>query len=110
MYGTVRWPVTREAEKPLSVMKTKMLRWTTGPLDHLWSIDRIRNGTIRQKFGVTSPAEKMRSQTFDSACQRLVRMGDHGQVRVDEDNAVFSPAVVCSKEQFFSGAVGRVKG
>ncbi|VDO96766.1 unnamed protein product [Heligmosomoides polygyrus] len=51
------------------------------------------------------------SQTSDSACQRLVRIDVHGQVRVDEDtNAAHSPAVACSEEQFFSGVVGGVQG
>ncbi|VDO82786.1 unnamed protein product [Heligmosomoides polygyrus] len=37
-------------------METKMLRWTAG----VTRLDRIRNDAIRQKFGVTPIADKMR--------------------------------------------------
>ncbi|VDO80378.1 unnamed protein product [Heligmosomoides polygyrus] len=40
----------------LSVMETKMLRWTAG----VTRMDRIRNNIIRQKFGVAPIANKMR--------------------------------------------------
>ncbi|VDO87363.1 unnamed protein product [Heligmosomoides polygyrus] len=45
----------QEAETRLSVMETKMLRWTAG----LTRMDHIRNDVIRQKFGVTPIADKM---------------------------------------------------
>ncbi|VDP21512.1 unnamed protein product [Heligmosomoides polygyrus] len=48
MYGAECWPVTKEVETRLSVMETKMLRWTAG----VTRVDRIRNDAIRQKFGV----------------------------------------------------------
>ncbi|VDP00160.1 unnamed protein product [Heligmosomoides polygyrus] len=37
-------------------METKTLRWTAG----VTRMDRIRNDVIRQKFGVTPIADKMR--------------------------------------------------
>ncbi|VDP50693.1 unnamed protein product [Heligmosomoides polygyrus] len=37
-------------------METKMLRWTA----RVTRVDRIRNGVIRQKFGVAPIADKMR--------------------------------------------------
>uniref|UniRef100_A0A183FKK7 Reverse transcriptase domain-containing protein n=1 Tax=Heligmosomoides polygyrus TaxID=6339 RepID=A0A183FKK7_HELPZ len=56
MYGAECWPATREVETRLSVMETKMLRWTAG----VTRMDRIRNDAIRQKFGVAPIADKMR--------------------------------------------------
>ncbi|VDP40514.1 unnamed protein product [Heligmosomoides polygyrus] len=56
MYGAECWPATKEVETRLSVMVTKMLRWTAG----VTRMDRIRNDAIRQKFGVAPIAEKMR--------------------------------------------------
>ncbi|VDO19903.1 unnamed protein product [Heligmosomoides polygyrus] len=56
MYGAECWPATKEAESRLSVMETKMLRWTAG----VTRLDRIRNDAIRQKFGVALIADKMR--------------------------------------------------
>ncbi|VDP54547.1 unnamed protein product [Heligmosomoides polygyrus] len=56
MYGAECWPATREVETRLSVMETKMLRWTAG----VTRLDRIRNDAIRQKFGVAPIADKMR--------------------------------------------------
>ncbi|VDO63397.1 unnamed protein product [Heligmosomoides polygyrus] len=37
-------------------METKMLRWTGG----VTRLDRVRNDTIRQRFGVAPIAEKLR--------------------------------------------------
>ncbi|VDP56203.1 unnamed protein product [Heligmosomoides polygyrus] len=54
MYGAECWPVTKEVETRLSVMETKMLRWTAG----VTRMDRIRNDAIRQKFGVAPIADK----------------------------------------------------
>ncbi|VDP00620.1 unnamed protein product [Heligmosomoides polygyrus] len=51
--GAECWPVTKEVESRLSVMETKMLRWTAG----VTRLDRVRNDTIRQRFGVV---EKLR--------------------------------------------------
>ncbi|VDO22419.1 unnamed protein product [Heligmosomoides polygyrus] len=56
MYGAEYWPATEEVETCLSVMETKMLRWTAG----VTRMDRIRNDAIRQKFGVAPIADKMR--------------------------------------------------
>ncbi|VDO83209.1 unnamed protein product [Heligmosomoides polygyrus] len=54
--GAECWPFTKEIESRLSVMETKMLRWTAG----VTRLDRIRNDTIRQRFGVAPIAEKLR--------------------------------------------------
>ncbi|VDO89945.1 unnamed protein product [Heligmosomoides polygyrus] len=56
MYGAECWPATKEVETRLSVMETKMMRWTAG----VTRMGRIRNNAIRQKFGVAPTAEKMR--------------------------------------------------
>ncbi|VDO72475.1 unnamed protein product [Heligmosomoides polygyrus] len=56
MYGAECWPAIKEVETRLSVMETKMLRWTAG----VTRLVRIRNDVIRQKFGVASIADKMR--------------------------------------------------
>ncbi|VDP39930.1 unnamed protein product, partial [Heligmosomoides polygyrus] len=56
VYGAECWPATKEVETRLSVMETKMLRWTAG----VTRMDRIRNDAIRQKFGVAPIADKMR--------------------------------------------------
>ncbi|VDO98026.1 unnamed protein product [Heligmosomoides polygyrus] len=55
-YGAECWPVTKEIESRLSVMETKMLRWTAG----VTRLDRVRNETMRQRFGVASIADKLR--------------------------------------------------
>ncbi|VDP44123.1 unnamed protein product [Heligmosomoides polygyrus] len=47
------WPATKEVETSLSVVETKMLRWTDG----VTRMDRIRH---LQRFGVTPIADKMR--------------------------------------------------
>ncbi|VDO69240.1 unnamed protein product [Heligmosomoides polygyrus] len=54
-YGAECWPVTKEIESRLSVMETKMLRWTAG----VTRLDRVRNDTIRQRFDVAPIAEKL---------------------------------------------------
>ncbi|VDO35114.1 unnamed protein product [Heligmosomoides polygyrus] len=56
MYGAECWPATKEVKMRLSVMETKMQRWTAG----VTRMDRIRNDAIRQKFGVAPIADKMR--------------------------------------------------
>ncbi|VDO89274.1 unnamed protein product [Heligmosomoides polygyrus] len=56
MYSAECWPATKEVETRLSVMETKMLRWTA----EVTRMDRIRNDVIRQKFGVAPIADKMR--------------------------------------------------
>ncbi|VDP04842.1 unnamed protein product [Heligmosomoides polygyrus] len=48
MCGAECWPAIKVVETRLSVMETKMLRWTAGVMH----MDRIRNDVIRQKFGV----------------------------------------------------------
>ncbi|PIO72190.1 hypothetical protein TELCIR_05892 [Teladorsagia circumcincta] len=55
IYGAECWPVTKEGEARLSVMETKMLRWTAG----VTRLDHIRNDTIRRRFGVAPIADKM---------------------------------------------------
>ncbi|VDO80667.1 unnamed protein product [Heligmosomoides polygyrus] len=56
MYGAKCWPVIKEVETRLSVLETKMLRWTAG----VTRMDSIRNNVIRQKFGVAPIADMMR--------------------------------------------------
>ncbi|VDO99239.1 unnamed protein product [Heligmosomoides polygyrus] len=56
MYGAECRPATKEVETRLSVMETKMLRWTAG----VTRMDHIRNDVIRQKFGIAPIADKMR--------------------------------------------------
>ncbi|VDP00220.1 unnamed protein product [Heligmosomoides polygyrus] len=56
MYGAECWSVNKEVETRLSVIETKMLRWKAGAT----RMERIRNDTIRQKFGVAPIADKMR--------------------------------------------------
>ncbi|VDO88578.1 unnamed protein product [Heligmosomoides polygyrus] len=48
MYGVEFWPVTKEVETRLSVLETKMLRWTAAVM----RMDRIQNDAIRQRFSV----------------------------------------------------------
>ncbi|VDO19859.1 unnamed protein product [Heligmosomoides polygyrus] len=55
MCGAECWPATQEAETRLSVMETKMLRWTS----RFTRMDRIRSDAIWQKFGVAPMADKM---------------------------------------------------
>ncbi|VDP25846.1 unnamed protein product [Heligmosomoides polygyrus] len=55
-YGAECWPVTKKTESCLSVMETKVLRWTA----RVTRLDRVRNDTIRQRFGVVSIADKLR--------------------------------------------------
>ncbi|KAE9547530.1 hypothetical protein FO519_009257, partial [Halicephalobus sp. NKZ332] len=55
IYGSECWPVTKEAEKRLSVMETKLLRWTSG----FTRKDHIRNKDIRQRYGVAPITEKL---------------------------------------------------
>ncbi|VDO64223.1 unnamed protein product [Heligmosomoides polygyrus] len=56
MCGAECWPVTKEVETRLSVLETKLLRWTAGVM----RMDRIRNDAIWQTFGVAPIADKMR--------------------------------------------------
>uniref|UniRef100_W6NDS5 Endonuclease-reverse transcriptase HmRTE-e01 n=1 Tax=Haemonchus contortus TaxID=6289 RepID=W6NDS5_HAECO len=56
IYGAECWPATKEVEARLSVMETKMLRWTAG----VTRLDRISNDAIRERFGVASIVDKMR--------------------------------------------------
>ncbi|VDP23444.1 unnamed protein product [Heligmosomoides polygyrus] len=44
MYGAECWPATKEVETRLTVMETKMLRWTAGDT----RMDRIRNDAVRR--------------------------------------------------------------
>ncbi|VDO91735.1 unnamed protein product [Heligmosomoides polygyrus] len=61
MYGVECWPATKEVERRLSVMETKMLRWAAG----VTRMDCIRNDAIRQKLGVAPIADKMREARCD---------------------------------------------
>nr|CDJ84289.1 endonuclease-reverse transcriptase HmRTE-e01 [Haemonchus contortus] len=56
IYGAECWPTTKEVEARLSVMETKMLRWTAGET----RLDRISNDAIRERFGVAPIVDKMR--------------------------------------------------
>ncbi|VDO26973.1 unnamed protein product [Heligmosomoides polygyrus] len=66
MYGAECWPATKEVETRLSVMETKMLRWTAG----VTRLDRIRNDVIRQKFGIAPMADKMGEARLRWYCLR----------------------------------------
>nr|CDJ86575.1 RNA-directed DNA polymerase (reverse transcriptase) domain containing protein [Haemonchus contortus] len=56
IYGAECWPATKEVEARLSVMETKMLRWTAG----VTRLDRISNDAIRERFGIAPIVDKMR--------------------------------------------------
>ena len=56
IYGAETWPVTRGIEARLSVMETKMLRWTAGNT----RLEHVRNDFIRQRFGVAPISDKIR--------------------------------------------------
>ncbi|VDO66730.1 unnamed protein product [Heligmosomoides polygyrus] len=55
-------------------METKMLRWTAG----VTRLDRVRNDSIQQRFGVTPTFEKMRQ----------VRLRWYGDVLRSKDDIV----------------------
>nr|CDJ91957.1 endonuclease-reverse transcriptase HmRTE-e01 [Haemonchus contortus] len=48
IYGAECWPATKEVEARLSVMETKMLRWTV----KVTRLDRISNDAIRERFAL----------------------------------------------------------
>lgn len=56
LYGTECWPITKEVERRLGVMETKMLRWSGG----LTRLDRVRNEDVRERFGVAPISDKLR--------------------------------------------------
>ncbi|EYC27516.1 hypothetical protein Y032_0009g770 [Ancylostoma ceylanicum] len=56
LYGAECWPATKEVERRLSVMETKMLRWTCA--------DRIRNEKIRERFDIAPIADKLCETRF----------------------------------------------
>ncbi|EYB98254.1 hypothetical protein Y032_0133g1802 [Ancylostoma ceylanicum] len=56
LYGVECWPATKEVERRLSVMETKMLRWTA----FLTRADRIHNEKIRERLGIAAIADKLR--------------------------------------------------
>ncbi|PIO59958.1 hypothetical protein TELCIR_18562 [Teladorsagia circumcincta] len=56
VYGAECWPTTKEVEERLSVMETKMLRWTA----ELTRLEHIRNDVTRERFGVAAIVDKMR--------------------------------------------------
>ncbi|VDP07609.1 unnamed protein product [Heligmosomoides polygyrus] len=74
MYGAMCWLATKELEMRPSVIETKMLRWTA----RVTRMGGIRNEAIRQKFGVTPIADKMR--------EARLRWYDH-VLRGKEDSA-----------------------
>ncbi|VDO23272.1 unnamed protein product [Heligmosomoides polygyrus] len=61
-YGAECWSVTEEIENHFSVMETKILRWTA----EVTRLDRVRNETIRQRFGIAR---------YPTSCARLVYDG-----------------------------------
>ncbi|VDP55703.1 unnamed protein product [Heligmosomoides polygyrus] len=78
MYGAECWPATKEVETCLSVMETKILRWTAGDT----RMDRI-NDVIRQKFGVAPIADKVREARL--RWYGHVLRGEGGSVHNSED-------------------------
>ncbi|VDP34217.1 unnamed protein product [Heligmosomoides polygyrus] len=74
MCGAECWPATKEVETRLSVMETKMLRWTAG----VTRMDRIRSDAIQQKFGVAPIAGKMRE----------ARLREYGHVLRGKEDSV----------------------
>ena len=74
MYGSECWPTTKDAEKRLSVMETKMLRRLAG----VSLLDHVRNDDLRQKYGVSPIMDKLRE----------IRMRWHGHVLRAKDNTL----------------------
>ena len=75
LYGSECWPATKEAERHLGVMETKMLRWSSG----LTQLDRIRNEDLRDCFRVVPIQDELRES----------RLGWYGHVlRADVDSVV----------------------
>ncbi|EYC11995.1 hypothetical protein Y032_0048g1553 [Ancylostoma ceylanicum] len=56
LYGAERRPATREVERRLSVMETKMLRWTAG----IARADPIDNEKNRVRFCIALIADQLR--------------------------------------------------
>ncbi|EYC09239.1 hypothetical protein Y032_0061g3227 [Ancylostoma ceylanicum] len=56
LYGEECRPATKEVEGRLSVMETKMLRWTAGTT----RADRICNEKIRERFDIAPIADELR--------------------------------------------------
>ncbi|XP_068082112.1 uncharacterized protein [Anabrus simplex] len=78
LYGTECWPATKEVECRLSVMETKMLRWTAG----ITRLDHILNDNIRKRFGVAAIQKKMQEN----------RLRWFGHVLRAEDNTLAKSA------------------
>ncbi|EYC09116.1 hypothetical protein Y032_0062g3367 [Ancylostoma ceylanicum] len=55
------WPATKEGERRLSVMETKMPRWMAG----ITRVDRIRYEKICEPFGIAPIADKLRETRLD---------------------------------------------
>ena len=55
-YGAEWWPINKSQVQRMGAVEMRMIRWICG---HTRS-DRIRNGVIRGKMGVTSIANKIR--------------------------------------------------
>ncbi|VDP06475.1 unnamed protein product [Heligmosomoides polygyrus] len=77
-YGAECWPVTKEVESCLSVVEAKMLRWTAG----FTRLDRVRNDTIRQRFGVATIADKLREARL-RWCGHVLRANDDTVCKID---------------------------
>ena len=56
-YGGERWPIKKSQVQRMRVAKMRMINWMCG---HMRS-DRIRNGVIRGKIGVTPIENKIRN-------------------------------------------------
>uniref|UniRef100_A0A914WFQ1 Reverse transcriptase domain-containing protein n=1 Tax=Plectus sambesii TaxID=2011161 RepID=A0A914WFQ1_9BILA len=55
-YGAECWPMTKDAERQLGVMETKMLRLISG----ITRLDHVQNDNIRERCRVAPIAEKLR--------------------------------------------------
>ena len=55
LYGVECWPTTKDAERRLTTMETRMLRRTVG----VTRLDRLRNKEIRSRFGVAPITDKL---------------------------------------------------
>lgn len=55
-YAAETWPATKEAERRLAVMETKMLRWIGG----VTRFDHVPNDDTRNRYGVAPITDKMR--------------------------------------------------
>ena len=80
LYGNECLSATKEVERRLGVMKTKMLRWIGG----ITRKDHVSSANIRKRFGVAPIHEKMRES----------RLRWLGHVLGAEDNTIAKSAYV----------------